>query len=93
MIDLRTDVLVKEDVIARFQQNDAQIRDLLNENELILAKLKEPHILMTREEVATKLRCEPTKIPRAIPRCRIGKNWLFDKVEVENFILKKTRKY
>lgn len=93
MLDLRTDILVKEDVIARFQQNDAQIRDLLNENELILAKLKEPHLLMTRQEVAERLRCEAEKIPKAIPRTRIGKNWLYDKSEVEAYIIRKTRKY
>lgn len=92
MINLRTDVPLPEEVIQRVQTISAQIRDLLLEQEQVLLLGINKKQLLKREEVAKLLRCDEHKIPRAIPRIRVGKNWLFELQDVESFIESKKRK-
>lgn len=86
MLNLRDDVLLKEDVSERIMQNNAEIRDLLTENEQLIKFAKDPSLLMTREEVAERLRCDVHKIPRSIPRIRCGKQYLFEVGDIDEFI-------
>lgn len=91
MLNLRDDVILKETVSERIMQNNAEIRDLLIENEQLIKMAKDPTILLTRKEVADRLRCDEIKIPRAIPRIRVGKNYLFQVGDVEEFINQRKR--
>lgn len=88
MLNLREDIVLVEELSERILANNAQIRDLLLENEQMIKLAKDPHNLLTREEVAKKLRCDENKIPRSIPRIRISKNWCFEQGDVESFVEK-----
>lgn len=92
MIDLRTDIPVKEDLTKRIQLILSQIRELTLEVEQVLALAIDKHVLLTRKEVAEMLRCEEKKVPRPIPRIRSGRNWLFELADVEAFIASKKKK-
>lgn len=91
MLDLRSDRVVKEDVIAIRQLKYQQIRDLLLELEQVDALLQDKSVLLTREETAEKLRCDPQKIPSRIPRVRVGSKRLFQLGDIEAFIAEKKR--
>ena len=91
MLNLRTDVPVKEDVLEAVQNKLAQIRDLCLEIEQTMKLAVDEHILLTREEVAKMLRCEEKKIPGVIPKMRIGKQYLFDQNDIKAFLESKKR--
>ena len=92
MLNLRTDIPIKADVIDQINLRHAQIRDLLIEEEQLMALANDNKVLLTREEVARKLRCTVDKIPRPIPRIRIGKNYLFETGDVEAYIQSKKKR-
>lgn len=91
MLNLRTDVPVKEDVIETVQNQLAQMRDLTLEVEQTLRLCVSKHIYLTRAEVAEMLRCDEKKIPRPIPRMRVGRQYLFDQDDVKAFLDSKKR--
>lgn len=55
------------------------------------ALLQDKSVLLTKEEAAEKLRCEPDKIPSKIPRIRVGSKRLFQLGDIEHFIESKKR--
>lgn len=91
MIDITNDVPLKSELIKRVQILGAQIRDITFEIEQVLVASKDPNLLMTRKEVAERLRCDPKKIPRTIKRARVGNEWLFRVGDVDSFIESKIR--
>jgi len=91
MLNLRTDIPVKEDVIEQVEHLHAQIRDLLFEQEQLLKLSIGEDLLLTRDEVAIKLRCEPKKIPKCIPKIRIGNNYLYELKDVNAFVRSKKK--
>ena len=88
MLNLRSDVPIKAEVLEEVRVRFAQIRDLQNEAEQLLhmAIVEDKDVFMTREEVAELFKCPANRVPRVIPRIRIGKNWLFKKGDVNAFI-------
>lgn len=91
MLNLRTDVPIKQDVLEAVQNRLAQQRDLSLEIEQMLKMCIDDEVLLTRSEVAKMLRCDEKKIPRAIPRMRVSSNYLFDKNDVKAFLESKKR--
>lgn len=91
MLNLRTDVPIKEDVIETIQNQLAQMRDLTLEVEQTLRLSVNKHLYLTRSEVAEMLRCDEKKIPRPIPRMRVGRQYLFDQDDVKAFLDSKKR--
>lgn len=91
MLNLRTDVPIKEDVIETVQTQLAQIRELTLEVEQTLKLCLDTHVLLTRSEVAKMLRCPENKIPRPIPRMRVGSQYLFDQDDIKAFLDSKKR--
>lgn len=93
MLDIRTDIPIKQNCIEAIQDKFAQIRDLMSESELLLKNAISPDdILLTQEEVAEKFRCDVKHIPRQIPRMRCSGKVLFQISDVNNFIQKKLKK-
>lgn len=86
MLSLRNDVTLKKDVISEIQSEMAQIREKTLEVEQILKFALKERLLLTKKEVAERLRCEEKKIPRDIPRVRVGNQYLFRDEDVESFI-------
>ena len=72
MLDLTKDLPIRENIIQFRQLKHQQIRDILLELEQADALLQDKSVLLTKEEAAEKLRCEPDKIPSKIPRIRGG---------------------
>lgn len=91
MLDLNKDVPIREDISAFIQHKHQEIRDILLEIEQAQALLHDTSVLLTREETANKLRCEPGKIPSKIPRIRVGKQRLFQLGDIEQFITEKKK--
>lgn len=93
MLDIKTDIPVKQDCIEAIQDKFSQIRDLMSESELLLKSAINPDdTLLTQEEVANFLRCDTKHIPRQIPRFRSGGKVLFQQSDVNNFIKMKLKK-
>ena len=87
MLNLKSNVPVKEELSEELQFRVAQIRDLLLEIEQIQKlQLEAEDICYTREELAHKFKCDPKKIPRAIPSFRVSRNILYKKSDVDAFI-------
>lgn len=86
MLDIRKDKFVQEDVVRLRQLKHQQIRDILLELEQLDAALEDDSLLLTRDETANKLRCDPKKIPSKIPRIRVGKERLFQLGDIRAFI-------
>lgn len=86
MIDLKKDFPLKEEVIEKIALNNAQIRDLLTENEQLVRELHNERIYLTKPEVAAILRCTEEKIHPGIPKTRIGNNYLWLKEDVYEFL-------
>lgn len=91
MLDLRKDIPIREEIVQFRQLKHQQIRDILLELEQADALLQDKSVLLTREETAEKLRCEPDKIPSKIPRIRVGSKRLFQLGDIEHFIESKKR--
>lgn len=91
MLDLRKDVPIREEIVQFRQLKHQQIRDILLELEQADALLQDKTVLLTREETAEKLRCDPNKIPSRIPRVRVGSKRLFQLGDIEQFIAEKKR--
>lgn len=88
MLDLRTDVPIRKEVLDEVQTRFAQIRDLQDEAMTLLAIAvnNKQEVYLTRPEVASMLRCEEKRIPRDIPRCKRGKEYLFSSEDVKNWV-------
>jgi hypothetical protein len=86
MLDLRKTKIKREELVEFRQFKYQQIRDLLLELEQADALMNDKSLLLTREETAEKLRCEPDKIPKQIPRVRIGAKRCFQLGDIEHFI-------
>lgn len=91
MLDLTKDLPIRENIIQFRQLKHQQIRDILLELEQADALLQDKSVLLTKEEAAEKLRCEPDKIPSKIPRIRVGSKRLFQLGDIEHFIESKKR--
>ena len=91
MLDLTKDLPIRENIIQFRQLKHQQIRDILLELEQADALLQDKSVLLTKEEAAEKLRCEPDKIPSKIPRIRVGSKRLFQLGDIEYFIESKKR--
>lgn len=91
MLDIRKDLPIRENIIQFRQLKYQQIRDILLELEQADALLQDKSVLLTREEAAEKLRCDPLKIPSKIPRVRVGSKRLFQLGDIEAFIAEKKR--
>lgn len=91
MLDLTKDIPIRENIIQFRQLKHQQIRDILLELEQADALLQDKSVLLTKEEAAEKLRCEPDKIPSKIPRIRVGSKRLFQLGDIEHFIESKKR--
>ncbi len=89
MLNLRTDIPVKADVIEQIEHIHAQIRDLLLEQEQLLRLSMDENILLTKEEVKQKLRCE--KVPKQIPHVRVGNTYLYQLADINAFIRSKKK--
>ena len=87
MLNLRTDIPVKQDVIEQIEHLHAQIRDLLVEQEQLLRLAIDEDLLLTKEEVKQKLRCD--KVPKQIPHIRIGNTFLYQLGDINAFIKEK----
>lgn len=93
MLNIKTDIPIKQDCIEAIQDKFAQIRDLMSESEVLLKNAIAPDdILLTQEEVAEKFHCDTKHIPRQIPRFRCAGKVLFQLSDVNNFIQKKLKK-
>lgn len=91
MLDLTKDLPIRENIIQFRQLKHQQIRDILLELEQADALFQDKSVLLTKEEAAEKLRCEPDKIPSKIPRIRVGSKRLFQLGDIEHFIESKKR--
>ena len=91
MLNLRTDIPIKEEVIDMVQNQLAQVRDMTLEIEQTLKMAMNEKVLLTREELAKMLRCDVKKIPRPIPRMRVGSQYLFSLEDVNAFLDSKKR--
>lgn len=93
MLELRTDVPIRKEVLEEVQTKFAQIRDLQDEavTLLTIAANTEAETYLTRSEVANILRCEEKRIPRDIPRCKRGKDYLFSSFDVKNWVKSHTK--
>lgn len=91
MLNLKTDIPIKTDVIEAVQVQLAQIREMTLEVEQILKLALADNIYYTREETAKMLRCDGKKIPSKIPRFRVGNQYLFDLKDINDFIAQKKR--
>lgn len=87
MLDIRSTKLKREELVAFRQLKYQQIRDILLELEQADALMNDKSVLLTRQETADKLRCDPKKIPKQIPRLRVGSQWCFQLGDIEEFIL------
>jgi hypothetical protein len=86
MIDINTIVnWTTDDYISEIQKNNAAIRDLLNDNEALLASYKKKRLL-TPDEVAEYLQCNPTSIPLSIPYVRVSNRKRFKWADIEKFL-------
>lgn len=93
MLNLKSDIPIKEELSEAFQLRIAQARDLLLEMEQIMKlELEAEDICYTRKELAEKFKCDEHKIPRAIPSFRVSKNILYRKRDVDEFIESRLRK-
>lgn len=93
MLNIKTDIPVKEDLTESLQNIFAQIRDLLIEAEQQLAFVRaNGDYFLTKKEVAEYFHCEVSKIPRAIPRLRRGNDLLFKKSDIDEYVKMKTRR-
>lgn len=91
MLNLKSDLPIKENLSNELQFRIAQIRDLLLEVEQIQKlQIEAEDLYYTREELAAKFKCDPHKIPRAIPSLRVSKNILYRKSDVDEFIENRT---
>lgn len=88
MLDLRTDIPLKQDCVEAIQDKFAQIRDLLTECEQIVKLCidSKEKILLTRAEAAEYLRCKPNHIPRSIPRFRMECDLRFREADLKAFV-------
>ena len=93
MLDLKTDIPVKQDCIEAIQDKFAQIRDLMSESEVLLKNAITPDdVLLTQQEVADYLRCDMKHIPRQIPRLRVSSKMLFRRSDVTSYVVNKIKK-
>ena len=86
MLDLRKTYIKKRELVEFQQFKFRQIRDILLELEQANALMNDPKVLLTKEETAEKLRCDPAKIPTKIPKVRIGRNACYQLGDIEDFI-------
>ena len=87
MLNLKSKIPVKEDCIKQMQVLIAQTRDLLNEQETLLSLLVQSDTLWSLEDTANYLRCDPKKVPRAIPRIKINNRVIrFKKADIDAFV-------
>lgn len=93
MIDIKTDIPVREECFKAVQDIHAQIRDLLVEEEQLLHAAVSDEVLMTAEEVAEFFRTDKKHIPNGIPKLRRGCVSLYPKTEVLNYVKAKLKKY
>lgn len=91
MLNIRTDIPIKENVIETTQNILAQVRDLTLEIEQVLKMAIEDDVLLLKEEVAQRLHCDKAKIPRSIPKMRVGKNTLYSLKDLNAFLQSKKR--
>lgn len=92
MLNIRSDVPIKQDAVDAVQELFAQIRDLTLEAEQLLKLATQEKVLLTREEVAKLLRCDESKVPKVIPSIRTGRKRLFEQKDVYAFIESKKHK-
>ncbi|MBO7715858.1 MAG: hypothetical protein J6S85_20005 [Methanobrevibacter sp.] len=92
MLNIRTDIPIKQNSIDYAQELFAQIRDLTLEAEQVLKVATQAKTLLTRDEVSKILRCDLKKIPKVIPHIRVGMNILYDQQDVYTFIDSKKQK-
>lgn len=74
-----------QDFIDEIQKNNAAIRDLLNDNETLIAVHNKKR-LMTADEVAEYLQCTPTSIPVSIPYVRFANRKRWRWCDIEKFL-------
>lgn len=86
MLNIRTDIPIKQNAVDYAQELFAQIRDLTLEAEQTLKVATQEKTLLTKQEVGKLLRCDPKKIPKVIPHLRVGMNVLYDQQDVYTFI-------
>lgn len=94
MIDIgELQFLTQENFLEKIMQNNAMIRELLNDNE-VLVKAYVSDKRMTSEEVADYLRCNVANIPKDIYCTRIGRNYVYSLSDVNAYLNrnKKARK-
>lgn len=88
MIDVsEIQFLTEEDFLKRIEQNNAAIRDLINDNS-VLIKLYATDRKMTVTETAEYLKCPVQSIPKEIPCVHIGRNYLYSYADIQKFITK-----
>jgi hypothetical protein len=96
MLDLKTDMPIKEELVKEVQVKFAQAKDIMDEAlnllQISVTKEKAKEILLTREEVAEKLRCKTNEIPRSVPRFKSGKQWLFPSKDLDEWIKERIKR-
>ena len=79
-------LLTAEDFVRRTQENNAAIRDLLNDNEMLVQAFVNDKN-MTQKEVADYLRCDHKAIPASIPRIPVTRGkYLYKKSDIEAWL-------
>lgn len=92
MLNIKNGVMKTQEELTQFTQlKRQQIRDILLEIEQAEAMYHDRSVLLTREEVAEKLRTDVKHIPHAIPRMRMGNKSLYQLGDIEDFILSKKK--
>ncbi len=93
MIDIKTDLPVREECFNAIQDRFAQIRDLMVECEQILHAACSDEVLMTADEVAEYFRTDKKHIPAGLPKVRRNRENLYSRADVVNYVKTKLRKY
>lgn len=77
--------LSTEDFLQQITAYATTIKDLLNDIEL-LTKIYVNDRNLTAEDVAERLRCEVSQVPRDIPCCKVGRMYIYKESDLNKWI-------
>ena len=92
MLNIKTDIPVKEDIQEAINARLAQAHDLLNEVQVLERMKLEQDVFVSKQELADRFHCDVKQVPHQIPSIRMGKTYLYKESDVAEFIKSRTKR-